>query len=87
VSSRRGAHNAAVGCGTLRHGKGDDPVADYEAHELLSLHELLMGTALHAKEVKAHLPQIRDPELRRIAENCLTAKERFVQQVEQVLKA
>ena len=61
-------------------------MADFAEHELLSLHELLMGTALHAKELQAHLGGVQDPELRQIAQKCLEGKRVFVQEVASIIR-
>ncbi len=59
---------------------------DLCAHELLGLHELVSGTALHAKNLKAHLGDIQDRELKMIAENTLKAKKEFIDQVSSILQ-
>jgi len=61
-------------------------VADYAAHELLSLHELLMDASLQAKEIESHLESIQDPELRQLAERSLSSKKAFVEEVSHILK-
>jgi hypothetical protein len=60
-------------------------VANFADYELLSLHELLMDCTLHAKELGAHRQSIQDPELQRLADKSLQAKQRFVNQVRQIL--
>lgn len=61
-------------------------MAQFADHELLSLHELLSATALHAKEVETCMPQIQDSELRSLAQRCLTRKQEFIQKIEGVLR-
>lgn len=61
-------------------------MAQFADHELLSLHELLMGAAPFAKEVRAHLEGIQDPELRQIAETCLEERRAFVGEVASILR-
>ena len=59
---------------------------DFCAHALLSLHELVSGTVLHTKILKAHIGDIEDRELKMIAENTLKAKKEFIDQVASILQ-
>ena len=59
---------------------------DFCAHELLSLHELVSGTALHARTLKVEMAGIKDAELKMIAQNSLKGKREFIDQVASVLQ-
>jgi len=61
-------------------------LTDFCDHELLSLHELLAGTALQSKMLKAHMTEIQDPELKTIARNALKSQKEFVDKVSSILK-
>jgi hypothetical protein len=60
-------------------------VAQFAEFELLSLHELLMETTLHAKELHAHMPNIQDSELQRLAQESLESKRNFVNRTRQII--
>ncbi len=76
---------AASGPGSLGRGRRDE-LADFCAHELLSLHEIVSGTVLDTKILKAHLGDIEDGELKTIADNALKAKKEFIDQVASILE-
>lgn len=53
--------------------------------ELLDLHEWVGSCAHSMKKARTFLPEIRDPELRRLAEDGKTSCERAIGEAQQIL--
>ncbi|MCW2277085.1 hypothetical protein [Heliophilum fasciatum] len=52
-------------------------------HETLELHELLRSEVLTAKKLKATIPMIQDPDLKTATTNCLNARMRKINDIQQ----